>query len=65
MAAMPSVAGRTPPNLWPRAATDDEVRGLIDSHLDRLEQHVSAALAVHVGGLQSSNAMYCTVGSIE
>jgi DNA-binding ferritin-like protein len=42
---MPSVAGRKPPNLWPNAATDDEVRQLIDQHLDRLGQHVTAALA--------------------
>jgi hypothetical protein len=44
-AAMPSVAGRTPPNLWPGSATDDEVCSLIDNHLDRLGQHAAAALA--------------------
>ena len=44
LAFMPSVAGRKPPNLWPRAASDDEVRQLIDAHLDRLGQHVTAAM---------------------
>jgi DNA-binding ferritin-like protein len=44
LAFMPSVAGRKPPNLWPRAASDEEVRQLIDEHLDRLGQHVTAAM---------------------
>jgi DNA-binding ferritin-like protein len=43
-AFMPSVAGRKPPNLWPHAASDDEVRRLLDEHLDRLGQHVTAAM---------------------
>jgi DNA-binding ferritin-like protein len=45
LAMMPSVAGRTPPNLWPGPASDEEVRAIIAGHLDRVGHHVAAALA--------------------
>jgi DNA-binding ferritin-like protein len=50
LAFMPSVAGRKPPNLWPGAATDEDVRRMVSEHLDRLEQHVAAALAEQEDG---------------
>jgi DNA-binding ferritin-like protein len=45
LATMPSVAGRTRSDLWPGAASDDDVRRLDGEHLDRLTRHVAAALA--------------------
>lgn len=45
LAMMPSVAGRTPPNLWPGPASDEEVRAIIEGDLDRVGHHVAAALA--------------------
>jgi DNA-binding ferritin-like protein len=45
LSSMPSVAGRKPPNLWPGAASDEEVRRVLGEHLDRLGQHVAKALA--------------------
>jgi DNA-binding ferritin-like protein len=45
LSSMPSVAGRRPPNLWPGTASDEEVRGVVGEHLDRLGHHVATALA--------------------
>lgn len=50
LSSMPSVAGRTPPNLWPGEATDKEVRTLIDEHLRRLAGHIIAATATQDDG---------------
>ena len=44
LATIPSVAGRTPINLWPGEPSDDEVRTLLDQHLGRLADHVNAAI---------------------
>jgi DNA-binding ferritin-like protein len=44
LASMPSAAGRTPPNPWHGAASNEEVRRIVGEHLDRLGQHLSAAL---------------------
>ena len=57
LASMPSVAGRTPPNLWPGKATDAEVCTLIDEHLRRLAEHIVAATATQdVGPLREALA---------
>jgi DNA-binding ferritin-like protein len=45
LASMPSAAGRTPPSPWHGAASNEEVRRIVGEHLDRLGQHLSAALA--------------------
>ena len=45
LASMPTAAGRTPPHPWHGAASDEEVRRIVGEHLDRLGQHLAAALA--------------------
>lgn len=45
LAGMPSVAGRTPPNLWPGEASDEDVRRIVGEQLERLGRHVADALA--------------------
>jgi DNA-binding ferritin-like protein len=45
LASMPTAAGRTPPHPWHGAVSDQEVRRIVGEHLDRLGQHLAAALA--------------------
>jgi len=50
LASMPSPAGRTPPHPWHGAASDEDVRRIVGEHLDRLGQHLAAALAEQQDG---------------
>jgi DNA-binding ferritin-like protein len=45
LASMPGASGRTPPTPWHGAASNEEVRRIVGEHLDRLGQHLAAALA--------------------
>jgi DNA-binding ferritin-like protein len=45
LASMPSAAGRKPPSRWTGTMSDEEIRQVVAGHLDRLGQHVAAALA--------------------
>ena len=45
LASMTGASGRTPPSPWHGAASDEEVRRIVGEHLDRLGQHLGAALA--------------------
>jgi DNA-binding ferritin-like protein len=60
LANMPTVAGRTPTNLWPGPATDEDVRRIIAEHLERLRQHVAAALT-----LQEDDASRSALAEVE
>ena len=44
LASMTGASGRTPPSPWHGAVSDEEVRRIVGEHLDRLGQHLGAAL---------------------
>jgi DNA-binding ferritin-like protein len=45
LANIATAAGRTPPHSWHGAASDEDVRRVVGEDLDRLGQHLAAALA--------------------
>jgi len=60
LASMSSPAGRTPPYPWHGAASDEEVRRIVGEHLDRLRQHLAAALAE-----QQDDTVRATLAEVE
>jgi len=60
LGSMPSVAGRVVPNLWPRAASDEDVHRVVGADLDRLAQHLAAAR-----GAQSNEGAQTLLVQIE
>jgi DNA-binding ferritin-like protein len=58
--SMPTAAGRKPPHPWHGAASDEEVRRIVGQHLDRLGQHVAAALTE-----QQQDTARVSLGEIE
>ena len=60
LASMPGATGWQPPHPWHGAASDDEVRRIVGQHLDRLGQHVAAALAE-----QQEDQVRVALGEVE
>ncbi len=60
LANMVSGAGRTPPHSWHGAASDEDVRRVVGEDLDRLGQHLSAALAE-----QHDDKVRAALGEVE
>jgi DNA-binding ferritin-like protein len=60
LASMASAAGRKPPYPWHGAASDEEVRRIVGQHLDRLGQHLAAALAE-----QQDDSARAALGEVE
>jgi DNA-binding ferritin-like protein len=60
LASMPTTAGRKPSYPWHGAASDEEVRRIVSQHLDRLGQHLAAALAE-----QQQDKVRVALGEVE